>query len=170
MVTIRRFCSGPSSCCSWRSLAARRHRLVPLGSKLGVEMIWWAEKIQWNCRHHLKLERTWSRGANSPVPRQIMIAFLLNQVLSATYLLDRCLDSEGGSESGGCWSDNQWGSTLVATYYPTFHMRGTTFMWNHVDFWFQSSQCDFNPKEMLTQCPPFTLVECLDGPPISAID
>ena len=31
-----------------------------------------------------------------------MIAFLLNQVLSATYLLDRCLDSEGGSESGGC--------------------------------------------------------------------
>lgn len=26
------------------------------------------------------------------LPRQIMIAFLLNQVLSATYLLDRCLD------------------------------------------------------------------------------
>jgi hypothetical protein len=49
-------------------------------------------------------------------------------------------------------------------------MRGTTFMWNHVDFWFQSSHCDFNPKEMLTQCPPFTLVEGLDGPPISAID
>lgn len=69
----------------------------------GDDMRWWAEKIQWNCRHHLKLEATWSRCANSPVPRQIMIAFLLNQVLSATYLLDRCLDSEGGSESGGCW-------------------------------------------------------------------